>query len=186
MKAWQILFMLLIISCKSGKDLSRFNDDQISPELSEMVNRLIETDYIGTEKIGRSPEPSAAYASREALLSMASEEELLALIDHPEGEVAATAFEGLLRNRYSDLKMELLNLSKGDRTLNLIQGDVVFTMPALEYAYVNLLGNDFDSTSNQNKPIKIGLSDAEKAFIENRIMAIRQSSQNTVINKNNN
>ena len=141
----------------------------------DLVNLLIETDYIGTEKIGRSPEPSAAYASREALLSMASDEELLALIDHPEGEVAATAFDGLLRRNYSGIKNELLNLSKGNRKLSYIKGDIVFVMPAIEYAYVNLLGNDFEGNPGEAEQVEIGLSSAEKAFVENRIIAIRQT-----------
>lgn len=147
----------------------------IRPELTELVNFLIETDYIGTERVGRSPEPSAAYASREALLSMASKEELLELINHPEGEVAATAFDGLVRQDYPDLKTELLNLSKGDRKLNFLKGDIAFIMPALEFAYVHILGNDFDGGRSENEPIDIGLSKDEKAFVENRIMAIRQT-----------
>ena len=166
MKPFSILVLLLLFSCKSGKDVSTLEQDNISPELTELVNLLIKTDYIGTEKVGRSPEPSAAYASREALLSMASEEELLLLTNHPEGEVAATAFEGLIRRHYSDLKTELLKLS---------EGDIAFTMPALEYAYVNLLGNDFEGGHSENEVIEIGLNGAEKAFVENRIKAIRQT-----------
>lgn len=175
MKPFSILILLLLFSCKSGKDVSTLEQDNMSPELTELVNLLIETDYIGTEKVGRSQEPSAAYASREALLSMASEEELLLLTSHPEGEVAATAFEGLIRWHYSDLKTALLNLSEGDRKLNFLKGDIVFTMPALEYAYVNLLGNDFEGGHGENEVIEIGLNDAEKAFVENRIKAIRQT-----------
>lgn len=155
--------------------MSTLEQDKISPELTELVNLLIETDYIGTERIGHSPEPSAASTSREALLSMASEEDLLALISHPEGEVAATAFEGLVKQDYRDLKTELLNLSKGDRKLNFLKGDIAFTMPALEYAYVNILGNDFDGSISENEQIEIGLSNNEKAFVENRIKAIRQT-----------
>ena len=175
MKVVVVVLVFLLFSCKSGKDVSTLEQNKISPELTELVNLLIETDYIGTERIGRSPEPSGAYASREALLSIASEEELLALISHPEGEVAATAFDGLVRRHYSDLKTELLNLSKGDRKLNFLKGDIAFTMPALEFAYVNLLGNDFEESISENKLIEIGLSDSEKAFVENRIKAIRQT-----------
>ncbi len=175
MKAVQILFLFLLFSCKSGKEVSGFNSNQLSPELIELVNLLVETDYIGTQSIGRTNEPSAAYANREALLSRASEEELTILINHPEGEVAATAFEGLVRKNYSDLKNELLNLSKGDRQLSYIKGDVVFVMPALEYAYVIVLGNEMDGHSVENTRVNVGLSDAEKAFVENRIMAIRQT-----------
>lgn len=175
MKSFSFFMFLLLISCQSGKNTAGYDSSQLSPELIELVNLLIETDYIGTEKIGRSPEPSEAYATREALLSMASEEELLALIDHPEGEVAATAFEGLLRRDYSEIKKELLNLSKGDRKLSYIKGDVVFVMPAIEYAYVNLLGNDFDRNPSDIEKVEIGLNKAEKAFVENRIIAIRQT-----------
>jgi hypothetical protein len=175
MKALRILFLLLLISCKSGSDLSAFSYGELSPELTEMVKLLEETDYIGTQSIGRTNEPSAAYANREALLSLASEKELLRLINHPEGEVAATAFEGLVRKNYNDLKKELLNLSKGDRHLSYIKGDIVFVMPALEYAYVIILGNQLDGDYGENTIVNIELSEEEKAFVENRIMAIRQT-----------
>ena len=175
MKAVNILFLFVLLSCKSGKEVLSFNSDQLSPELTELVNLLVETDYIGTQSIGRSNEPSLAYANREALLSIASEEELILLINHPEGEVAATAFEGLVRKKYGDLKNELLNLSKGDRQLSYLKGDVVFVMPALEYAYVIILGNELAGISGKNTRVDIGLSEAEKAFVENRIIAIRQT-----------
>jgi len=175
MKSFSILLLILLFSCKSGKDISNPEQDLLSPAVVEMVKLLIETDYIGTESIGRSQEPSPAYASREALLSLATEAELLALIDHPEGEVAATAFEGLVRKNYGDLKTQLLNLSKGDRTLRYIQGDMVFTLPAIEYAYVNILGNEMEGNYIENTRVDIGLSNAEKAFVENRIKAIRQT-----------
>jgi len=175
MKYFSILMLLVLFSCKSGKDVSNPEQDTLGPAVSEMINRLVEADYIGTESIGRSPEPSPAYANREALLSLATEEELLKLIDHPEGEVAATAFEGLVRRNYTELKTALLNLSKGDRTLRYIQGDMFFTMPALEYAYVNILGNKMEGNLVENTRVDIGLSSAEKAFVENRILAIRQT-----------
>ncbi|MCZ4409511.1 hypothetical protein O3Q51_11870 [Cryomorphaceae bacterium 1068] len=177
MKAFYILFLFLLFSCKSGKDVSTFSYAELSPELTELVKLLVETDYIGTQSIGRSNEPSVAYANREALLSIASEDELILLINHPEGEVAATAFEGLVRKNYSDLdlKEELLNLSKGDRLLSYLKGDVVFVMPALEYSYVIILGNELDGNFSENTIVNIGLSEAEKAFVENRIMAIRQT-----------
>lgn len=177
MKVAYILLVVLLLSCKWGKDVSTFEQSQISPELTVLVNMLIETDYIGTEKMGRSSSPSAAYANREALLSIATEEELIKLISHPEGEVAATAFEGLSRRNYNYLKRELLNLSEGDRQLSYIKGDIVFVMPALEYAYVNILGNEFRGNSGVGEQIRIGLEPTEKAFIENRIMAIRQNMQ---------
>jgi hypothetical protein len=164
-----------MLGCKSNQDISKFDYDDISPELKILVENLIKTDYIGTEKIGRSPELSPAYANREAIFSLAGQEELLALIDHPEGEVAATAFEGLAKMEYADLKTELLNLSKGDRALNFIKGDVIFTMPALEYAYINVLGIGFDEENSENHPLETDLTKDEKAFIENRIKAIKQT-----------
>lgn len=170
-----LLCFVLLFSCKSGHEISNSDLTNLSPETAELVALLIETDYIGTEFVFRTPEPSVAYANREALLTLASENELITLTEHPEGEVAATAFEGLVRNEYADLKTEFLRLSAGDRKLNFIQGDVVYPMPALEYAYVNVLGNSLEGAATTSAFVPIGLTEAEKAFVENRIKAIRQT-----------
>lgn len=175
MKSILLVSVLLFFSCKSGKESAKFDSEGISPALIELVNNLIETDYIGTEKIGRSPELSPAYANRETIFTLATRKELSALVNHPEGEVAATAFEGLVRMGYEDLKSELFKLAKGDRKLNYIQGDVILTMPALEYATVHILGMELDGETPPVKTVEIGLTDDEKAFIENRIKAIRQT-----------
>ena len=175
MKPVVILSLIVLFSCKSGKNISTSEQTELSNEVAEMVESLIKTDYIGTENLGRSSQVSPAYIDRENLLSTAREKELLALIDHPEGEVAATAFEGLVRKEYPNLTEQLFKLGDENRKLNYIKGDVLIVMSALEYAYVVVLGNDMHENPVKSARVKIGLTSAEKSSVEKKIISIRQS-----------
>jgi len=165
---------LILSGCFSNKKASRFDASVLQPATAEMVNLLDEDDFVGTERVAREPTVSGAYVNRMALMENASEAELLALMNHPEGEVVATAFEGLAMQQYNELKQVLLDLSEREIRVSYLAGDVLRTLPVLEYAYVYVLKYDFENPSPSTVPIDIGLSAEEKAFIENRILAIRQ------------
>lgn len=175
MKKNRLFFILLLltIQCKTGKQA--FDAEKLSSPVRELVATVEKNGFIGTEQIGRPGETSEAYQTRMALLEAATDTELIILTEHPDGEVAATAFQGLVNRDYNELKEVLLDFTKGERSLNYIQGDMFMEMSLLEFAYLYVLEYDLDdSTSTGGTKIEIGLSAEEKAFIRNRILALRQ------------
>jgi hypothetical protein len=166
--------VLIIVACKANRPASDFDSGSLSPATAERVSALVEFDFVGTERIARQDETSVAFTNRQALMDTATDEELLNLMGHPEGEVVATAFEALAKRRHVDLKRILLDLSEGEKRVNYLQGDVFLEMSVIEYAYVYVLNNQFEQKLNAGEPVPIGLKPEEKAFIENRIKALRQ------------
>lgn len=148
--------------------------EQLNPATQEMVELLIESDFVGTERIAKGGATSVEYVNRISLMESATDKELLALLGHPEGEVTATAFEGLATRDYSELKTILLNLTEGEKMVNYMAGDVYQTIPVLEYAYVYVLQYEFENPNPSVAPVEIGLTPEERAFVENRIKALRQ------------
>lgn len=175
------IFFLVVLTiaiglthCKSNRVV--FNDDQIRPVVKALAEQIVKDDFVGTESVGRTGETSPAYETRMALINAATEDELVQLLRHPEGEVAATAFEGLAKKNYPNLKSELMNLTGGERFLNYIKGDIFSDLSLLEYAYLYVLKYDInDPDGVTEETLDQGLTSAEKAFIRNRILSLRQS-----------
>lgn len=175
----KIFFIALIFvasglfQCKSQKNA--FDGDSIRPGVMGLAGQIEQDDFIGTESVGKTDETSPAYHTRMALINTANEAELIQLLNHPDAEVAATAFEGLALKNHPDLKKELLNLSEGERFLNYIQGDIYTELSLLEYAYLYVLKYDINHPDGETEETQaLDLNSAEKAFIRNRILALRQ------------
>jgi hypothetical protein len=172
-----LLFLLLcFFSCKSGQKAADFDFKGMNPLLSEMVAGIVSDDHISTPSVGRSRQPSESYANRRALMDVATDEELVRLLDHPDGEVRVTAFEALQERGYSDMTEALMSIRTPALEVDYLMGDIAFKMPALEYAYVAVLGNAIpgEELVYQNAELKdIGLSAEQKAMIVKDILEQR-------------
>ncbi len=170
------LFLLVagLQACSNNREVSQSEFSMLSADLENAVTELVELNYLSTEKISRDQQISKAFLLMEKIKMTASEEELLLLINHPEGEIAALAFEGLITLKSDSTTAALMQLSEGDRYLNYIQGDMMITLSALEYAYSYVLGLNLGEQTVYNAP-EINLSSDQILFLENRIMALNQA-----------
>lgn len=176
-----ILFVPILIaaftSCDTMRSSGEFDNRDVRPEIMEMAEAIIKDGFIGTPGIARNPEISKEYTLRMAFIDAATIDELVHFLDHPAGILRAVAFEGLAIKGYPQLKQALLDLSQGDHYIRYIQGDIEFTMPAIEYAYTVVLGRivpgEQPGYMNDDPKAEVDLTAAEEAFITNRILAIR-------------
>lgn len=167
---------VLFAACSGLRGGSGFDSDKVSPHVLDMADDIAKEGFVGTQSIGRNPAVSPTHVLRMEFIRTATVEELLEFLNHPSGVVKATAFEGLHAKGYTDLKQSLLDLSEGDDVIRYIHGDVEYFLPLVEYAYTVVLGMTLEGESPAYAPVEtvpIGLSATEKAFVENRILAVR-------------
>ncbi len=171
-----LLTALIITGCCQKKQISA----TAQPLRTEIENlaKAIETDnYIGTRYMARIQTESEAWSKRQKLMKDAEVAELHHLMDYPNTVVMLTAFEGLHRKKDQRVSALFNAMLDNNEKVGYIKGDIYTSMPALEYAYVYVLGYAIpgESAPYLDVPIEhwVLLSIEEQSIAEEKIKAYR-------------
>ena len=179
-----LFFLLMVIlvssaACKSKIDISESEKVpmNISGEVTALVDKIQEDNYIGTEQVSRKPEMDPAYARRLKLMRIATDSELLALTGNTSAVVSLIAFEGLYNRENATVPAIFEGFRKRKDIIQYIRGDISMEMPMLEYAYVYVMQYTIPdeqppSEIEQSEP-KFTLAKEEQDAIIERIDGLR-------------
>lgn len=113
---------------------------------------------------------------RKWIMSNATEEELLKLIEYPSGTVKAIAYEGLIKKEHYDEKAELISKSISDNEFSVYyqSGCIGSKLSVSEYLMRFVINIDNSYTTSQRTNNNYGLTELEK----NKILIEYHNSQN--------
>ncbi|MCA1762338.1 MAG: hypothetical protein ABR574_09335 [Cryomorphaceae bacterium] len=136
-----ILFLLAGAgwSCSSQKQSGK-SDPAISPNTSELAQRIKRDNFISSENIGRDSQSSPAYKNAKQLKDAASLGELRLLTDDDNAVLSAVAFEGLFERGYDQIDEVLVKYIERDESVQVISGDVLREISLLHYAFEKVMG----------------------------------------------
>ncbi len=170
-----------VTACKDNEKITEADVEQVklSKSTQALADAVAKDNFIGTEFMGRMPEPSPSYQRRMKLMSEPSEEELLELTGYPNAVVNCVAFEALYDQNNKVVPELFKAFMERENKIQYIQGDISKEIPMLEYIYTyvmkyTLTGETLPEQLEASKP-KVKLSPAQMEKAELRIESLRAS-----------
>ena len=131
------LFSFLFMNPIYSQDIS----GQVSLPTSKIAQELAKCNQVEDRQIGEGGEYSKVYAWFEELLKIASDQDLVHLMNHRSPIVRAYAFHGLAKRNYSDIPALLTQHIKDTTEISYQSGCLVYTYPIRNF-YFDLVATD--------------------------------------------
>jgi hypothetical protein len=111
-------------------------------------------------------------------MQIATDSELIALLQHDHVVLMLTAFEGLHRRKHPETYAAFTAIMPRNEKVSYIQGDIYTPMPVLEYAYTHVLGYTMPGEREPYVDVPIirwiGLDKEQQNAVEDLIRRYRQ------------
>ncbi len=165
-----IVGVLLFISFSYSKKRS-FNLEGIRTEIKDSIKKIDKCGKIVSNAVGIFRITPSQWYTQQWILQNASREEFLKLTDYPSGAVKAIAYEGLLRDKKFEGKIDLINKSLNDTlTFVFYQCGCIETGLMLSDYVINHIGNlnnEFRNIKDDEFP-KFNFSDNQIEVIKSK------------------
>ena len=128
-----IIFLLFGSNFLYSKKHLDYSDGDIRQEIIDSVKEIANENVLNGAMVGRGGTKTSQYKRFEFLYTTATEDELLELIDHPNGVVRGYSFWALAKVR-SDKLEEVIENHIGDTAMiSTISGCILYSYPVIDF-----------------------------------------------------